>query len=342
MPLGRLQTAIVDHLVKLGRLTSEQQTAIVTAPKELTGDALEQLLRDEYQIQSQYLLIAKARAFGMSPFNASRVRVHKGTFEKVSIEFCTQHLVLPVSTIGEYVVVAFANPFQLTVSSSIQDLTGKRVIPLLAREKEIRDKLNAGSAKNDERFQEVVDAVGSEFKDSSDDLSADDMDSEESAPIIQLANQIVEDAYVVGASDIHIEPGEKELTIRYRVDGLCQTKLKLPARVSPALVARLKIMADLDIAERRLPQDGRIIFKNFTKKNIDVDLRCSTAPLNHGEGMVMRLLDKQKSTLPLTALGFSDGNLRKYREVIRQPYGMILHCGPTGSGKSMTLYSALE
>jgi type IV pilus assembly protein PilB len=101
-------------------------------------------------------------------------------------------------------------------------------------------------------------------------------------------------------------------------------------------------MADLDIAERRLPQVGRIIFKQYTKKNIDVDLRCSTAPLNHGEGMVMRLLDKQKSTLPLQALGFSEDNLRRYREVIRQPYGMILHCGPTGSGKSMTLYSALN
>jgi type IV pilus assembly protein PilB len=101
-------------------------------------------------------------------------------------------------------------------------------------------------------------------------------------------------------------------------------------------------MCNLDIAERRMPQDGRIIFKQFTKKSIDIDLRVSTAPLNHGEGVVMRILDKQKSTLPLPALGFSEENLAKYRDVIRQPYGMILHCGPTGSGKSMTLYSALN
>ena len=100
-------------------------------------------------------------------------------------------------------------------------------------------------------------------------------------------------------------------------------------------------MCNLDIAERRLPQDGRIIFKQFTKKNVDIDLRVSTAPLNHGEGIVMRILDKQKSTLPLTSLGFSDANLTRYRDCIKQPYGMILHCGPTGSGKSMTLYSAL-
>ena len=101
-------------------------------------------------------------------------------------------------------------------------------------------------------------------------------------------------------------------------------------------------MANLDIAERRLPQDGRIIFKQFTRKNIDIDLRVSSAPLNHGEGMVMRILDKQKSTMPLPALGFSEGNLVRYRKVIKNPYGMILHCGPTGSGKSMTLYSALN
>jgi type IV pilus assembly protein PilB len=173
------------------------------------------------------------------------------------------------------------------------------------------------------------------------DIKAADLESEDSAPIIQLANRIVEDAYISGASDIHIEPMEKDLLIRYRIDGLCQEKLRLPKQVANSLVTRLKIMCNLDIAERRLPQDGRIVFKKFTKKNIDIDLRVATGPMNFGEKVVMRILDKQKSTLPLTALGFSEENLVKYRECIRQPYGMILHCGPTGSGKSMTLYSAL-
>jgi type IV pilus assembly protein PilB len=172
-------------------------------------------------------------------------------------------------------------------------------------------------------------------------IKAVDLESEDSAPIIQLANRIVEDAYICGASDIHIEPMEKDLLVRYRIDGLCQEKLRLPKQVANALVTRLKIMCNLDIAERRLPQDGRIVFKKFTKKNIDIDLRVATGPMNFGEKVVMRILDKQKSTLPLTALGFSDENLARYRECIRQPYGMILHCGPTGSGKSMTLYSAL-
>ncbi|HTQ29831.1 MAG TPA: GspE/PulE family protein [Opitutaceae bacterium] len=174
------------------------------------------------------------------------------------------------------------------------------------------------------------------------DAVAGDLESEESAPIIQLANRIIEDAYIAGASDIHIEPQEKDLLVRYRIDGVCQEKLRLPKQAANALVTRLKIMCNLDIAERRLPQDGRIVFKKYTKKNIDVDLRVATGPMNFGEKVVLRILDKQKSTLPLTALGFSDENLAKYRECIRQPYGMILHCGPTGSGKSMTLYSALS
>lgn len=173
------------------------------------------------------------------------------------------------------------------------------------------------------------------------DVSAADLESEDSAPVIQLTNRIIEDAYVSGASDIHIEPMEKDLLIRYRIDGLCQEKLRLPKQVTNALITRLKIMCNLDISERRLPQDGRIVFKKYTKKNIDIDLRVATGPMKDGEKVVMRILDKQKSTLPLPALGFSDENLAKYRECIRQPYGMILHCGPTGSGKSMTLYSAL-
>ncbi|HEY4988838.1 MAG TPA: ATPase, T2SS/T4P/T4SS family, partial [Opitutaceae bacterium] len=173
------------------------------------------------------------------------------------------------------------------------------------------------------------------------DLKAADLESEDSAPIIQLANRIIEDAYICGASDIHIEPMEKDLLVRYRIDGLCQEKLRLPKQVATSLVTRLKIMCNLDISERRLPQDGRIVFKKYTKKNIDIDLRVATGPMNYGEKVVMRILDKQKSTLPLPALGFSEENLARYRECIRQPYGMILHCGPTGSGKSMTLYSAL-
>ena len=179
------------------------------------------------------------------------------------------------------------------------------------------------------------------------DLNASVLESDESegsegsAPIIQLANRVIEDAYISGASDIHVEPQEHDLLIRYRIDGVLQEKHRLPLGVAKPLATRLKIMCNLDIAERRMPQDGRIVFKKYTRKNIDVDLRVATGPVNFGEKVVMRILDKQRSTLPLTALGFSPANLEIYRKAIAQPNGMILHCGPTGSGKSMTLYSAL-
>ncbi len=202
----------------------------------------------------------------------------------------------------------------------------------------------ASAGSDDVDISSVADVISSAYEDSGGaggDLKAGDLESEDSAPIIQLTNRIIEDAYVCGASDIHIEPQEKELMVRYRIDGLCQEKLRLPKQVANALVTRLKIMCNLDIAERRLPQDGRIVFKKYTKKNMDIDLRVATGPMKDGEKVVMRILDKSKSTLPLPALGFSEENLKKYRECIQQPYGMILHCGPTGSGKSMTLYSAL-
>ena len=172
-------------------------------------------------------------------------------------------------------------------------------------------------------------------------FTAADLEREDSAPMIQLINRIIEDAYLCGASDIHIEPGQKDLAVRYRIDGRCQDALQLPKEAAGAFSARVKIMGNLDISECRLPQDGRIEFKRFTKKNFDIDLRIATAPVTHGEKVVIRILDKTKSALPLSALGFSEENLTKYRDCIRQPHGMVLHCGPTGSGKSMTLYSAL-
>ncbi len=205
------------------------------------------------------------------------------------------------------------------------------------------NKAASAAVSDDVDISSVAEVISTAYSpDGAAEVSAADLESEESAPIIQLTNRIIEDAYVSGASDIHIEPMEKDLLVRYRIDGLCQEKLRLPKQVTNALVTRLKIMCNLDIAERRLPQDGRIVFKKYTKKNIDIDLRVATGPMNHGEKVVMRILDKQKTTLPLPALGFSEENLAKYRECIRQPYGMILHCGPTGSGKSMTLYSALS
>jgi type IV pilus assembly protein PilB len=341
MPLGKVQTQIVSKLVEMGRLSERQRDVIAAVTADLNGDALDRLLQEEHRISPLQILVAKGRALGLAPYNISRYRITPSTYERIPQEFCQENLVIPVGQVGDLLLVVFANPFEVTVPAKIHEMTGLRVVRLLGREKDLKDKFNQGANNQSTGFDDVVQQIGAEYGNVL-QVTEDDLVNEESGPIIQLANRVIEDAYFAGASDIHVEPQENEIIVRYRIDGLCQEKLRLPAKVAPALVARLKIMCNLDISERRLPQDGRIIFKQFTKKSLDLDLRVSTAPLNHGEGVVMRILDKQKATLPLPALGFSEENLAKYRELIRSPYGMILHCGPTGSGKSMTLYSALN
>ncbi len=340
MALGKVQQQIVAKLEEMDRLSPEQKETILATPGDLTGEALDKLLQDEHKITDFQLLVAKARAHGLMPFNVQRYQVGPTTFERIPQEFCQQNLVLPVGQVGNSLLIALANPFDVSVSTKIQEMAGKRVIRLLGRERDIRDKFTK-TQQVEVQFTDVVEKIGLEYG-AVEEIKEEDLSNEESGPIIDLANRVIEDAYFSGTSDIHIEPWEKELVVRYRIDGVCQEKLRLPIKVAGALVARLKIMSNLDIAERRLPQDGRIVFKQFTRKSIDIDLRVSTAALNYGEGVVLRILDKQKSTLPLQMLGFTEANLATYRNVIRQPYGMILHCGPTGSGKSMTLYSALN
>lgn len=343
MGLGRLQSQIVKRLCELGKLSELERDKLLNRTEETPGEVLDQLLHDELKLSPFVVQAAKAHALGLMPFNVARYKVHPATFAKVDMEFCLQHTVIPLAVAGEMIVVAVANPFDTITPSKIQEMTGLGVVRVLAREADIKEKLKRDKAPPKVEFADVVSQLGAEFSsEEASDIADEDLTHEDSAPVIQLANRIIEDAYFGGASDIHIEPQEKELIVRYRIDGLTQEKLRLPAKVIGALVARLKIMCNLDIAERRLPQDGRIVFKQYNKRGVDIDLRVSTAPLNHGEGVVMRILDKQKTTLPLPALGFSEENLAKYRDCIRQPYGMILHCGPTGSGKSMTLYSALN
>jgi type IV pilus assembly protein PilB len=344
MALGKIQLQIITQLGAMGRLDESQRAALAARPDDLTGEALDKLLQDEFKVPPFPLLVAKARAVGLAPFNVARLRVTPQTFERLPQDFCRQHLVLPVGEVAGSLVVVCANPFDIALAGRIEELTGRPVVRMVGREKEIRERCATHSAAP-AGLEDVVTRIGAEYgagESEVEGLNPGGDVKEDSAPIIQLATRIIEDAYLSGTSDIHIEPQEKEVIVRNRIDGVCVEKLRLPKRVGPALVARLKIMCNLDISERRLPQDGRIVFKQYSKRGLDLDLRVSTAPLNHGEGVVMRILDKQKTTLPLPALGFSEENLAKYRECIRQPYGMILHCGPTGSGKSMTLYSALN
>lgn len=343
MALARIQASILKNLLQLGHLSRENYQVIVDTEEELSGEAVEKLLREEYRVGEFQLLVAKGRACGLAPVNVKRCIVNEHTFAKLEKDFCRENKVLPLGYAGDYIIIAVSNPFDLRVTNKIQEISQMRVGVLLGSGSDIEELLNQSDEKPQAvGFGDVVEALGMDFEEEDDDKIEEDFSDEESAPIIKLANRIIEEAYFSEASDIHIEPFERETRVRARVDGILQNRLTIPPSASGALLARLKVMAQLDIAEKRMPQDGRIQFRHFNKKGIDIDLRVSTAPLNHGEGIVMRILDKQKSTLPLPALGFSDRNLGIYRDLITRPYGMILHCGPTGSGKSMTLYSALN
>jgi type IV pilus assembly protein PilB len=250
-----------------------------------------------------------------------------------------RYSILPLALLSDQKIrAAMSNPLDYQSVTDFEIQTGYKIAEkVVATESLIRDQLKRifpGSSD----IGKVAERVVNEYDPA--DLVKDDGD-ETSMLVINLVNKIIEDAFLMGSSDIHIEPYEEKLVVRYRIDGICRIKLALPKNVQPALVARLKIMSDLNIAEHRLPQDGKIVFKKFSPK-FDLDLRVSIAPMNYGESVVLRILDKTKSTMPLDRLGFSAHNLELYRKIIHVPHGMILHCGPTGSGKSMTLYAALN
>lgn len=346
MPLPRIQRLIIEKLQELEKLTEIDKKELLNTPKEISGQALEKKLINEFRLSEMDILYAKSRAFNMGPFLGKRFKINERTFERLDEKFCIENRVIPIGYVCDTFIVATANPFDLQSARKIEKITQSKISSLLALEVDIEDILKITQQKQDAQslgdYGEVVSAISEKLDINTADLTEKDLENEESAPIIQLANRIVEEAFFSGASDIHIEPQEKNYKIRIRIDGICNDKLTLPSKLGIVLVTRYKVMGNLDIAEKRLPQDGRITFQNFSNKSIEIDLRISTAPLNHGEGIVMRILDKQKATLSLNELGYEPENLKKYKEVIKRPYGMILHCGPTGSGKSMTLYSALN
>jgi type IV pilus assembly protein PilB len=254
--------------------------------------------------------------------------------------------IIPLKKLGtSSLKIAIDNPLHIQRRDSFQLATNLEIeIVCVATKKAIDEAIKIFfKAGPDGSLVDVVDDVADDYTQrSAEKIDVESGVDEDSAPIIKLANRIIEDAYSRGASDIHIEPFEYETLIRYRVDGVLAEAAKLPKQAVNALVSRLKIMSELDISERRLPQDGRIKFKNFTKTGIDIDLRVASGPMIWGEKIVMRILDKSSTAMGLNAMGYSEPNLELYRKSIEVPYGMILHVGPTGSGKTTTLYSALN
>jgi len=295
----------------------------------------------------------------------SEIKEEELSLDLLPIAFCRNSQIIPLKDAHG---IIFATPFPF--ASQLQELldrfpNARRMIAppsvvddVLSNQRSLKNKrklsalkdheLNLHPEKHNQQTHSTpnFDHLMNEVLDRSNFLDPQEIeapDSSEVTPLVRLVNQIISEAFRMRASDIHIEPWEEEIVIRYRIDGELKEITRLqPLAFLQVLASRLKIMANIDSAERRLPQDGRIVFKQFNQQGLDFDLRMATAPMNYGEKIVMRILDKQKSTLPLAELGLSERNLVLYRQHIRSPYGMVLHVGPTGSGKSMTLYSALN
>jgi type IV pilus assembly protein PilB len=254
--------------------------------------------------------------------------------------------VVPIERAHDSITLAMADPTNLPALDDVTFLTGLRVIPTVAPLAAIRRALEAA---NDARPQTLLlgaeaDAVELEILDSNRDAEAtvDQMElsgSVQQAPVVRLANMILQEAMRRGASDIHLEPSEAAMRIRFRVDGVLHDVRSLPRAIEPALVSRIKVMAKMDIAERRLPQDGRFRLRD---KNREIDFRVSVVPVLLGESVCMRLLDQGALRLDLAQLGFEPTSLAHFQKAIHSPHGIIIITGPTGSGKTTTLYSAIE
>ena len=259
----------------------------------------------------------------------------------VPINFARKNELIPLRREEGSVIVAIADPINHMALDDLRVLFDAPVKPVIASQDVIIDTINSVYNRTPEN-----DAVMSELDEENTDLLdqnfeevQDLLDSDDEAPIIRLVNQLLVRAVKQGASDIHIEPFEKELLVRYRIDGVLYTIMTPPKKAQNSIASRIKIMADLNIAEKRLPQDGRIRIKLAGK---DIDIRVSVLPTSYGESVVMRLLDRSKALLPLDSIGFNDRNLTAIRELLTRSHGIILVTGPTGSGKSTTLYAALS
>ena len=289
-----------------------------------------------------------SKTYGVPSINLEDFDIAGEVIALVPREVATRHLSLPINRAGGVLIVAMADPSNLTAIDDLKFLTNYQIEVVVASEVQIRDAIRKYYQIEEEEGGDLgaildeidFDAISVDSGDEDGGFDVSELAEEsEQGPIVRLCNMILVDAIKRDASDIHIEPYEKDFRVRYRIDGVLYEVMKPPIQLKNAVVSRVKIMSKLDIAERRLPQDGRIKLKLGEGK--EMDYRVSCLPTLFGEKIVLRLLDKSNLQLDMTKLGFEPGPLADFKRMIHMPYGMCLVTGPTGSGKTTTLYSAL-
>ena len=332
-----------DFLVKSGVLTEEAvQGHAEKAERE--RKSLPTYLLEQGVVEEPVLVSAIARASNIPPIDLSRCEVDEDCIEIVNKDIAVDYGVYPVAKVGSLLTVAVADPFNVLKLDDLRIITGCTLRPVVSTQAAIDAAVarayNVGGA-NVEKMLEGIDEGGVSLKEEEEKTESYDIGDlkSEDSPVVKIVNAILAMAMADGASDIHIEPFEKRLRVRMRVDGMLREMAKQPPkRFQNAIISRIKIMSRLDIAERMKPQDGKFQIRHEKRQ---IDLRVSILPVVHGEKVVMRVLDSSAISLKLEQLGFEPKALTDYTKAIREPYGMILVTGPTGSGKSTTLYSAV-
>jgi type IV pilus assembly protein PilB len=337
-----------DLLVKEKVITPEQLQQAIKTQKESNcrlGSALVKLgfLTDEDV--TNFL----SRQYGVPAINLSYFEIDPAVVKLIPYETAKRYQILPLSRVGASLTIAMVDPTNVFAMDDIKFMTGFNIEPVVASESSITDGIEkAYGTTNDDDLETVMqsmtgDEADVELQSDEEEVGLADLEkAADEAPIVKLVNLILTDAVKRGASDIHVEPYEKEFRVRFRIDGVLQSIMSPPLKLKDAITSRVKIMAKLDISEKRLPQDGRIMLKmNIAGKKKQLDFRVSTLPTLWGEKIVLRLLDKENLRLDMTKLGFESESLVKFEKAILKPYGMVLVTGPTGSGKTNTLYSSI-
>ncbi len=331
-----------ELLVRSRRISLEQLKAAQDTQKK-DGVSLGYALAKMGFISDQEITQFLSQQYRVQAIDLSEYEIDPDVLKLITQEVCTRHKIIPVSRAGASLIVAMADPSNLHAIDDIKFLTGYNVEPVVASEAAIQTAIERYYAAPEINYDEIMDGFDEgdiEVAGDEDDVNLVDLErASGDAPVVRLCNAILLNAIKKGASDIHVEPYEKSLRVRYRIDGVLHEEMAPPLKLKNALASRLKIMSSLDIAERRLPQDGRIKLK--LGKGKEMDFRVSCLPTLWGEKIVLRLLDKSNLQLDMTKLGFEEKALKDFKKQIHQPYGMVLVTGPTGSGKTTTLYSAL-
>ena len=301
-----------------------------------TGEPLTRVLVAEGMVGETELVKALGRHIGVDYISLADTVIDPAAAALIPETLARRYGVIPVRFEDDSLIVAMVDPGNVLVVDDVRAITGRRVVARIATRADVEDAIRR-QGRYDESVSSLADMVGGDNV-PEDDLSKVQAAVEE-APIVKLVNTLISRAVNERASDIHIEPGEKDLRVRFRIDGVLHEIMSTPRSVSGAVVSRLKIMADLDIAERRVPQDGRVSIRVSGRP---IDLRVATLPSIYGEKVVLRILDKEDAVLDLSELGFLPYSLARFEASYKKPYGAILVTGPTGSGKTTTLYSALH